>query len=1158
MPSTSLRHPLFSAFAWLLVALLSGSVLADSATRTSAFAYDATTGLLTKEIIEPDNPDLCLVTTYSYDGYGNKTGSTTRNCNGSVGEAAAPTGESVFASRSSGTGYDSKGQFPTSSSNALSQSETRVYDAKFGGATSLTGPNGLTTTWTYDGFGRKTLETRADTTTTSITYTACTSSCPAHGAYYVTTTTSGAPQTIVYYDMLQREVRNAVKGFDLRWVYQDTEYDDQGRAYRVSQPYYEGGAVYWATRYYDELGRVTKVTELDDNGATISTLTDYAGLTTTVTDAKGHATTTVKNSQGQVLSVIDAQDHVTTYHYDPYGNLLSTEDSNGNAIVNTYDARGRKLTMDDPDMGHWTYAYNALGEMVRQVDSNDHTVTLAYDLLGRMIQRNEADLISNWYFDSYQDGSACTKGKGKLCEVTADNGTRRKYAFDSYGRVSSVTAHVDADYVVSQTYDSYSRPLVVTYPGGFALKNVYANGYLSKLQNNDASGLVYWQALLRDAEGRVTSEILANGLTTTRVFSPQQGRLTSILANGPNGTVQNRSFGYDALGNLNSRGDAVRNTSDTYTYDSLNRLATATGTNLNLTMAYDALGNITYKSDAGTYTYAGPRPHAVTQISGTVNSDFAYDAKGNLLSGNGRTLVWASYGKPVSLEQGGQSTLFLYDFDHARAQQTAPDGTVTRYVEALGIHYEKEIKNGLTEYKHSLLAGGRLIGEYVSRSDGSSSIRYFHADHLGSVEVVTSETGAVLARYSYDPWGKRSTVEGDGSIADQGYTGHEMLDNGLIHMGGRVYDPVLGRFMSADPIIQAPYLSQNLNRYSYVLNNPLSLTDPDGYCFLGCFWKSKVFRMVASIAVAVFAPEFLTTNFGFSAAGANLTAGFASGVISTGNMQGGVMGAFSAGMFMGIHSAFPAPGFDKVLAHAVAGGVMSELQGGDFGSGALSGGFTQAVSWSGVFDGVGDPTTWEGRSANALAAAVVGGTASVIGGGKFGNGALTGAFSRLFNDLKENQLRGLAGEAARSADLPGALRGVRIGVTVDGKIVEAVADFVYRNGGLVIDEVKVGSESKFSVNQKVVYQAALQGNIQILDSSAAKKLGVDLGTTLARQGVPVTVNLVSFGAARAQRQAVRMGLTTIIKYGAPLLLLGPVVGGAIDFGLMVSESNDAH
>lgn len=161
MPVCSLRFVLALALA---AGALPTEVSAETLTRTSAFQYDAATGLLVKEIIEPDNASLCLVTTYAYDAYGNKTSATTRNCNGSSGEAAAPTGDAVFTARTGSTTYDARGEFPVTSTNALGHAETRSFDARFGAILSLTGPNNLATTWEYDGFGRKTQEHRADGT----------------------------------------------------------------------------------------------------------------------------------------------------------------------------------------------------------------------------------------------------------------------------------------------------------------------------------------------------------------------------------------------------------------------------------------------------------------------------------------------------------------------------------------------------------------------------------------------------------------------------------------------------------------------------------------------------------------------------------------------------------------------------------------------------------------------------------------------------------------------------------------------------------------------------------------------------------------------------------------------------------------------------------
>src|SRR6266446_6161912 len=96
------------AWDWLIAAALfiPVTIHAGSFTRTSSFEYDPTPRFLTKEVIEPDNANFCLVTTYLYDAFANKTSATTRNCNGSSGEAAAPTGDAVIDTRAAATGFD--------------------------------------------------------------------------------------------------------------------------------------------------------------------------------------------------------------------------------------------------------------------------------------------------------------------------------------------------------------------------------------------------------------------------------------------------------------------------------------------------------------------------------------------------------------------------------------------------------------------------------------------------------------------------------------------------------------------------------------------------------------------------------------------------------------------------------------------------------------------------------------------------------------------------------------------------------------------------------------------------------------------------------------------------------------------------------------------
>ncbi|MBI2312112.1 MAG: RHS repeat protein, partial [Betaproteobacteria bacterium] len=843
--------------AWLAVAvglaIAQGGAFGGTLTRTSSFKYNAATGLLTKEIIEPDNASLCLVTTYTYDAFGNKASATTRNCNGSAGEAAAPTGDPVIESRTATTGWaadsggtDPQGRFPNTATNALGHAETRVFDSRFGTVTTLTGPNGLTTTWNFDGFGRKTLETRADGTQTEWAYLYCSgvnggiSACPTYGKYLVRATPKDAagaingPVTRVYYDALNREIRLRPQGFDGTAIYKDTEYDTLGRIARVSKPYYAVQTPVWISYQYDVLGRVITETQPSTDAGTIQTETSYNGLTMTVTVSNaGTATnlpkgltqtrTTVKNSQGQTVSVTDARGKTIIYTYDPFGNLLTTN-AEGVVTTLTYDLRGRKKAMSDPDMGYWTYDYDALGQLKRQTDAKGQVTTLSYDKLGRLWTRSEPDLVSTFTFD------ACAKGVGKPCAVSSDNGYSRSYTYDALGRVATIATTIDAAYSISYGYDASGRLETTTYPTGFVAKNLYnAVGYLWKVTDS-AGAIVYWQANTVSATGKVLTETLGNGLTTTRGYDALE-RMTSNVVGNAGGNLQNLSYTYDTLGNLTQRVDVVQSSlTETFAYDRLNRLLQSSGAGLTTrNYNYGPTGNLTYKSDVGTYNYnpAGPcptggggGPHALCSITGAVmgytNPGFGYDANGNLVSGLGRSLTYTSFNLPATISapnnlMPGTNTTYtyVYNAEHERVKHliTRSDGTYTTiYLHPAGkgaLLYEKEIKPTVTEHKHYLTAGSLLIGVYLTRSDATTETRYFHHDQLGSLTLITNASGAQVERLAYEAFGKRRYPVGtddpsntlQGITTDRGFTGHEHLDEtALIHMNGRIYDPLLGRF----------------------------------------------------------------------------------------------------------------------------------------------------------------------------------------------------------------------------------------------------------------------------------------------------------------------------------------------------------------------------
>ena len=264
-----------------------------------------------------------------------------------------------------------------------------------------------------------------------------------------------------------------------------------------------------------------------------------------------------------------------------------------------------------------------------------------------------------------------------------------------------------------------------------------------------------------------------------------------------------------------------REQNNSFANDNADHLTAVTqGSSTVMNMGYHANGNIVSKTGLGSYSY--DKPHAVSTVDNT----------GGLISENNQTIAYTAFDKVSSISETVGSNNYLlnitYGPDRQRWKSTLKtNNAVTRTIVYAG-DYETVTEGGVTKQLYYLGGNNGLVAVYVKQSGQSDKIYYAHKDHLGSVVKLTDNAGTEVFKASYDVWGRR-TVANNTFKFHRGYTGHEHLDEfKLIDMNGRMYDPLLARFLSPDPFVQMPDFSQNFNRYTYCLNNPLIYTDPDG------------------------------------------------------------------------------------------------------------------------------------------------------------------------------------------------------------------------------------------------------------------------------------------------------------------------------------------
>ena len=804
-----------------------------------AWRYDAK-GRLWKEITEPTATD--CVTESNHTLTGRLVTETLYHSTGNVASSAILSGFNITPQALVSYTYDVTGSYAASTTNTLGHTNSKVINLATGTVTSQKDINLLTTSWGYDSFGREITSTTPEGVQTKTTYNWCEgdASCPANALYQIKTevTHNGltiAPTTISYYDSLERVLKSKEQRSASTWaVTSNKVYNALGQLEKEATPYFEGETVYWTNYSYDVLGRPQQI--ISPQG---TKKLAYAHLKTVETNEKSQKKTVLLGIHQQPRTILDAENNALTSHYTPLGHIAKTTDALGNTRTYVYDNLGNKLKDKDPDLGEWTYTYDGLNQVISQLDTKGKTSTMTYDKLGRLVTRLEADLNSTWTYDT------ANKGIGKIASETSSNGYSRSYSYDSLSRNNTVTTTMDStSYTTSNTYDSAGRANSFIYPTGIGYKNSYdAYGLLSEVREVNSAAL-YWKAIKRNAQGKITEEQLGNGLSTKRTYKPSTGYIdtiqTGVTAASFTATVQNDSYTFDSLGNLTFRNEALNNVAESFGYDTLNRLTSATRGSDVRSVKYDALGRIYYKSEVGYYSYGQaitvPNPnynpnwtpyntwipigmgngtpifvsgpvtapsqnltvstagvcggiHRVCGIAGTLNTTFAYDANGNMTSGNGRNYTWMSFNMPASITQGGNSESFLYNANHERIKRTSVDNgqtTTTYYLNPrldLGGTFEKNIKpDNSVEYVHHIYAGGQAIGSVVTTENYSAPTPQWTTDlSVAPTTVSPNSVGITLPSGGFVTW------EADGKLAMRNKANPTTAYPGLY--GQRTYSP---------------------------------------------------------------------------------------------------------------------------------------------------------------------------------------------------------------------------------------------------------------------------------------------------------------------------------------------------------------------------------
>jgi RHS repeat-associated protein len=570
----------------------------------------------------------------------------------------------------------------------------------------------------------------------------------------------------------------------------------------------------------------------------------------------------------------------TDYTYDALDNLTGVVQNFSRNRTFTYDGLSRLTSATNPESGAISYSYDANGNILQKTSpapnqTGSATVTLSYcyDTLNRLTAKAytaqscpmSSPVATYLYDQSSYNGLTISNGIGRRTGMTDQAGSEA-WSFDSIGRpladqrfTSAIfRGHPSFTRTTSYSYNLDGSIKTLTYASGRTFTYAY-NSAARPISLSDQNGVSYASGAAYSPSGALASLTNASGLASRFYYNSRlQPCRISVRSGGAGPTscadtahignlldyTYNFSLGTADNGNVTSITNNRDNTrSQNFTYDALNRLATAqtqtTGVTIpnsncwGLTFGYDAWGNLLSGFTTGPAGCGEPMPLNVSSTTSNQLVGYCYDSAGNLLDQGScpttgpHAYVYNAENQMIGLS--GATNTYRYDGDGKRVTKT----------QGAKFYWYGVGSDALDEMSDSFVYTGEYVffgGKRIARIDSSGNTGYYFVDHLGSSRVVTNPSGSILDDSDFYPFGGERPITSSSGNSYK-FTGKERdAESGLDNFDARYNSSNLGRFMSPDPdnAGASPDNPQSWNAYSYVLNNPVNATDPSG---LWCVWE---------------------------------------------------------------------------------------------------------------------------------------------------------------------------------------------------------------------------------------------------------------------------------------------------------------------------------